>query len=237
MPDARFADIETWIFDLDNTLYPPHANLFAQVDQRMGAFISDLLGLDRDRARMIQKHYYRTYGTTLRGLMTEHGVDPHAFLDYVHDIDHSPIEPDPALGAVLAELPGRKFVFTNGSVAHAEAVIGKLGIERHFEALFDIVAADFVPKPERATYDAFLAEHDVDPAGAVMFEDLPRNLEVPHTLGMATVLVVPRDGDPTGTARAAWEGEGSDRPHVQFVTDDLAGFLVDAVSMTAPRNR
>ncbi|MEO1198995.1 MAG: pyrimidine 5'-nucleotidase [Pseudomonadota bacterium] len=220
----RFETIETWIFDLDNTLYPPHANLFDQVDQRMGAFISELLTLDRNQARLLQKHYYRTYGTTLRGLMTEHGVDPHAFLDYVHDIDHSPIEPDPALGAVLAELPGRKFVFTNGSVAHAEAVIDKLGINGHFEALFDIVAADFVPKPERLTYESFLGRHDIAPATAVMFEDLDRNLEVPNALGMATVLVVPR--------RKADEPEAREVPaHVDFVIDDLAGFLVDAVGV------
>ena len=140
---ARFGHVNTWVFDLDNTLYPPHCNLFAQVDQRMTAFIAELLDLDRVEARALQKDYYRTYGTTLHGLMTVHNVDPHTFLDYVHNIDHSPIEPDPALGSVLAELPGRKLIYTNGSVAHAEAVIERLGIAHHFEETFDIVAAEF----------------------------------------------------------------------------------------------
>lgn len=230
MTVRTFSDITDWVFDLDNTLYPAHSNLFAQVDQRMGRFISELLDIERDQARMIQKHYYRTYGTTLRGLMTEHGVDPHAFLDYVHDIDHSPVEADPALGAAIAELPGRKFVFTNGSVSHAEAVIARLGIGDPFEDKFDIVAADFVPKPERATYDKFLEKHGIAPDRAAMFEDLPRNLEVPKTLGMTTVLVVPRDVTPT-SSRAAWEDEGAERPHIDHVTDDLARFLVDAAGL------
>ena len=230
MTDRSFADITDWVFDLDNTLYPAHSNLFSQVDQRMGRFISELLDIERDQARMIQKHYYRTYGTTLRGLMTEHGVDPHAFLDYVHDIDHSPVEADPALGAAIAELPGRKFVFTNGSVSHAEAVIARLGIGDPFEDKFDIVAADFVPKPERATYDKFLEKHGIAPDRSAMFEDLPRNLEVPKALGMTTILVVPRDVTPEGS-RAAWEDEGAEKPHIDHVTNDLAGFLVDAAGL------
>lgn len=223
--EAAFRDIDTWVFDLDNTLYPPHTNLFAQVDARMGGFISELLGVDLAEARRLQKGYYRDYGTTLRGLMTEHGIDPHAFLSYVHDIDHSPIEPDPALGAVLAELPGRKFVLTNGSRAHAEAIIARLGIAEHFEDLFDIVAARFEPKPAATAYERFVAQHAITPGRAAMFEDLPRNLAVPKALGMRTVLVVPRDGAPEG-ARASWEDEGAGDRHIDHVTDDLAGFLL-----------
>ena len=155
--------------------------------------------------------------------MVEHGIAPDDFLDYVHDIDHSPLVPNPALGHAIERLPGRKLVFTNGSEKHARAVLERLDIHDRFEATFDIVAADLLPKPERATYDRFLAEHAVDPARAAMFEDLARNLAVPHALGMATVLVVPQ-----GTRevfRDAWELEGAADPHVDFVTDDLLAFL------------
>lgn len=225
-PLSRFRSVETWIFDLDNTLYPPRSNLFAQVDERMGRFIAALLSCDRIEARRLQKEYYRRYGTTLRGLMSEHGVDPHDFLAFVHDIDHSPIEPDPALGSALALLPGRKFVLTNGSRSHAEAVLGRLGIEEHFEDLFDIIAAEFEPKPARRPYESFLRLHGIEPSGAAMFEDLARNLEVPHELGMRTILVT---GDPTETDghRADWEQSGHGDSFVEYITDDLAQFLVD----------
>jgi len=231
-PLARsFAGVETWIFDLDNTLYPPHSNLFAQVDRKMGEFISKLLGVDPVEAKAIQKQFYRDYGTTLRGLMTVHGVDPHEFLAYVHDIDHSPIEPDPALGAALALLPGRKFVLTNGSRAHAQSVVARLGIESHFEDMFDIVAAAFEPKPARPPYERFIARYGIDPSRAAMFEDLPRNLEVPRALGMRTVLVVARPGTPAETLafRQRWETEVGDGGYIDHVTDDLADFLVSAV--------
>ena len=225
---ARFGHVNTWVFDLDNTLYPPHCNLFSQVDQRMTAFIAELLDLDRVEARALQKDYYRTYGTTLHGLMTVHNVDPHTFLDYVHNIDHSPIEPDPALGSVLAELPGRKLIYTNGSVAHAEAVIERLGIAHHFEETFDIVAAEFEPKPHRGPYERFVERFEVDPAHSAMFEDLPRNLEVPHTLGMLTVLVTGKEKLPDD--RSAWEVAGDERDHIHHITDDLAGFLADIIA-------
>lgn len=222
-----FAEIDTWIFDLDNTLYPPHSNLFTQVDQRMGAFIADLLDIDLATAKRLQKDYYRDYGTTLRGLMTVHGIDPHDFLAFVHDIDHSPIEPDPALGSALSLLQGRKFVLTNGSRTHAETVIGKLGIEGHFEDLFDIIAADFEPKPARPPYDRFVALHGIDPARAAMFEDLPRNLTVPKALGMQTVLVVARKEASNRAAdfRQRWEVDVEEPGAVDHVTDDLADFL------------
>ena len=222
-------DIETWVFDLDNTLYPPRSNLFAQIDQRMGAFIAGLLNVAPQEAKRIQKEYYRVHGTTLHGLMVEHGVDPHSFLSFVHDIDHSPIEPDPALGAMLGELPGRKFVLTNGSVAHADAVMDRLGIADHFEDVFDIVAADFKPKPDRAPYEKFLGLHGIDPRHAAMFEDLPRNLEVPKQLGMATVLVVDHENPQSGS-RSAWEVAGADAGHIDHITGDLAQFLADIVA-------
>ncbi|ESR26981.1 pyrimidine 5'-nucleotidase [Lutibaculum baratangense] len=223
-PLSPFDTVESWVFDLDNTLYPPRSNLFQQVDDRMGRFIAALLSCDRVEARRVQKDYYRRYGTTLRGLMSEHGIDPHDFLAFVHDIDHSPIEPDPALGSALALLPGRKFVLTNGSRSHAEAVLARLGIGEHFEDLFDIIAAEFEPKPARRPYESFLSRHGIEPARAAMFEDLPRNLEVPHELGMLTVLVT---GDATETAghRADWE-QTTGESYVDHVTDDLAQFLV-----------
>jgi putative hydrolase of the HAD superfamily len=156
-------------------------------------------------------------------LMEEHGIDPDEFLEVVHDIDHSPLTPNPALGAAIASLPGRKLILTNGTRRHAEAVMRRLEIEQHFEDVFDIAAAAFEPKPRAVVYDRFLAGHGVDPARAAIFEDLARNLEVPHARGMTTVLVVPE-----GTRevfREDWELAGRDEPHVDHVTDDLTGFL------------
>ncbi|VAW18088.1 Pyridoxal-5'-phosphate phosphatase, Alphaproteobacterial type [hydrothermal vent metagenome] len=223
-PLAEFAAIRSWIFDLDNTLYPPTTALFSQIDAKMSGFISEWLDVTPARAKELQKHYYHTYGTTLRGLMTEHGMDPHRFLDCVHDIDHSVIAPDALLAEALAALPGRKFIFTNGSRRHAENVSDRLGISHVFEDMFDIVAADFVPKPDAKPYERFLAVTNVEPDTAVMFEDLARNLAVPHALGMRTVLIT---GSKDRSARADWENAGEDAAHVDHRTDDLAAFLSD----------
>lgn len=233
----RFSSVDTWIFDLDNTLYPPHANLFSQVNEKISAFVAKLLDLDQDEATRVQKAYYRDYGTTLRGLMIEHHVDPHEFLDYVHDIDHSPIEPDPALGAALSLLPGRKYVLTNGSRSHADAIVRRLGIEHHFEDLFDIIAADFEPKPADRPYQIFIEKHGIAPARSAMFEDLARNLAVPHTLGMRTVLVVAPPDTPAETIayRQHWENEAGEAAHVDHVTDDLADFLVNIAETLKPQ--
>jgi putative hydrolase of the HAD superfamily len=218
-----FSHIETWVFDLDNTLYPHHVNLWQQVDARIGEFIGSFLQVDPIEARRIQKDYYRRYGTSMRGMMTEHGVRADDYLAYVHRIDHSPLEPNPAMGAAIAKLPGRKLILTNGSVDHADKVLERLGLGSHFEAVFDIIAAELEPKPAPQTYRRFLDLHRVDPAHAAMFEDLSRNLVVPHQLGMATVLVVP-DGS-QDVVREDWELEGRDAAHVDHVTDDLTGFL------------
>ena len=137
-----FRPVEAWIFDLDNTLYPRHSNLFAQIDERIQSYVQKLLDISRDDAKVIQKTFYREHGTTLRGLMVEHDIDPDDFLEFVHDIDHSPVQPDPALGTAIARLPGRKFIFTNGSRPHAEKVAARLGITEHFEDIFDIVDDD-----------------------------------------------------------------------------------------------
>jgi putative hydrolase of the HAD superfamily len=218
-----FAHVETWVFDLDNTLYPHHLNLWQQVDVRIRDYIARFLDVTHDEAFRVQKDLYKRYGTSMRGLMTEHGMEPDAFLDFVHQIDHSPLEPNPILGAALEKLNGRKLILTNGTRKHAHAVMQRLAVHHHFEDVFDIIAAELEPKPQAQTYDRFLARHGVDPVKAAMFEDLARNLEVPHALGMTTVLVVPE-----GTRevfREDWEMEGRDAPHVDHVTDDLAGFL------------
>ena len=218
-----FTHIDTWVFDLDNTLYPHHVNLWQQVDQRIGEFIGAYLKISAEEARVIQKDYYRRYGTSMRGMMTEHGVRADDYLACVHQIDHSPLEPNPEMGAAIAKLPGRKLILTNGSTDHAKAVLTRLGIGAHFEAVFDIIAADLEPKPAPQTYHKFLTRHDVDPAKAAMFEDLARNLVIPHQLGMTTVLVVP-DGT-REVVREDWELEGRGAPYVDHVTDDLTGFL------------
>jgi putative hydrolase of the HAD superfamily len=218
-----FRHVETWVFDLDNTLYPHHLNLWQQVDERIRDYIVGLLNVSRDEAFRLQKDYYRRYGTTLRGLMEEHGLEPDQFLDIVHQIDHSPLQPNPALGDAIAALPGRKFILTNGTRHHAEEVMRRLQVSDHFDDIFDIRAAALEPKPRRAVYDRFLAHHRVDPAKAAIFEDLARNLEVPHALGMTTVLVVP-EGTRT-VLREDWELAGRHDAHVDHVTDDLTGFL------------
>jgi putative hydrolase of the HAD superfamily len=218
-----FDHIGTWVFDLDNTLYPHHLNLWQQVDERIRLYIERLLDLSKEDAFRLQKDYYKRYGTTLRGLMLEHGLQPDGFLDFVHEIDHSPLEPNPQLGAAIKQLPGRKLILTNGTHKHADAVMQRLGIQEHFEDVFDIVAAELEPKPSPQVYDRFLARHGVDPRNAAMFEDLARNLAAPHSLGMTTVLVIPE-----GTRevlREDWELEGRDADHVDYVTDDLVGFL------------
>ena len=224
MKTARaFTHIDTWVFDLDNTLYPHHVNLWQQVDARIGEFVGGYLKVSAVEARRIQKDYYLRYGTTMRGMMTEHGISADDYLAYVHQIDHSPLQPNPAMGAAIAKLPGRKLILTNGSTDHAGKVLARLGLDAHFEAVFDIIAAELEPKPAPQTYRKFLDLHRVDPATSAMFEDLARNLIVPHELGMTTVLVVP-DGSEE-VIREDWELAGRDATYVDHVTDDLTGFL------------
>ncbi len=217
----EFAHVTDWVFDLDNTLYPHHVNLFSQIDRNMTAYVAELLSLDPADAKKLQKDYYRDHGTTLKGLMIHHGIDPNVFLEMAHAIDYSIVPPDPTLGEAIKALPGRKFIFTNGSVAHAEMTARQLGILDHFNDIFDIVAADFVPKPAGETYDKFMSLHRVDTRNAVMFEDLPRNLLVPKTLGMKTVLLVPRNFE----YEFAESWERSNDEQIDYVTEDLTGFL------------
>jgi putative hydrolase of the HAD superfamily len=222
-----FAHVDTWVFDLDNTLYPASCRLFDQIDVKMGEFVSRLLGVDFAEAKLRQKEMFYKYGTTLRGLMTEHGIAPDDFLDYVHDIDHSPVPVNVALDQVLHALPGRKLIFTNGTVAHAEKVLARIGITHHFGDIFDIVHSDFIPKPEMEPYRKFVAQTGIAPESAAMFEDIARNLEAPHTLGMTTVLVVSPQNRDAEHLNAASGGTAQD--HIHHITDDLAGFLVGVV--------
>jgi putative hydrolase of the HAD superfamily len=225
---SAFAHVTEWVFDLDNTLYPRHTDLFSQIDKKMTAYVRELLDLDHDAARGIQKTYYREHGTTLQGLMLHHGIDPNDFLEKVHDIDYSWVKPDPALADAIKALPGRKFIFTNGDTPHAERTARALGILDHFDDIFDIIAADLKPKPAAETYDRFLAKHGVHKDTAALFEDLPRNLLAPHALGMRTVLIVPNNLDVV--LDEVWEHEGKDGAHIDHVTDDLATFLKQLVS-------
>jgi putative hydrolase of the HAD superfamily len=224
MPD--FTHIESFIFDLDNTLYPADCHLFSQIDRRMTEFIEKTLDLPHAKARHLQKHYYAVHGTTLRGLMQEHGVPPQDFMSYVHDIDLTPVEKNQRLRDAINMLPGEKYIFTNGSVRHAENVAGKIGILDLFDGIFDVSHAGYVPKPHHETYQRFMGHFDVTPTKAAMFEDLPVNLEAPHAMGLTTVLV---------QSDAAWFDDepeekrpgkpGEQFPHVHHVTEDLTGFL------------
>lgn len=228
-----FERTQVWVFDLDNTLYPADCNLFLQVDQRMGEFIARLLGVPFAYARHLQKTYYRQFGTTLSGLMQVHGMDPKPFLDYVHDIDLTPVREHPGLAAAIDKLPGRKLIFTNGSRGHAERVARKLGVLNCFETIFDICDANYVPKPTASCYQHFCRAHGVEATRSAMFEDIPRNLEAPHALGMTTVLVRSNaDHDhPVQQMIRAWAEPPA---HVHHMTFELATFL-EGLSGMSPR--
>jgi putative hydrolase of the HAD superfamily len=215
-----------WVFDLDNTLYPASSSLFPQIHERMGTFIADALKVDLPTAHEMQRNYYRTYGTTLRGLMLEHALPPDDFLAFVHEIDCTVLGDDPRLEAALARIPGRKLVFTNGSARHAENVLGHLGLAKHFDGVFDIKAADYIPKPAAETYHRMIKQFGVDPKQAVMFEDLAHNLAVPAQLGMTTVWV-------REEGHSFAEGpDPEDLSFIDHVTDDLAGWIDDWVTKT-----
>lgn len=239
-PDFRH--VETWIFDLDNTLYAADTHVFQQVSDRMRAFIARELSLPEDEAHRLQKLYYREYGTTLNGLMHVHKMEPDPFLDFVHDIDLGPLGPDARLGRALARLPGRKFVHTNGTLGHAENVLARLEVAHHFEDIFDIKAGGYVPKPEAQPYEMLLARAGYTANRAAMFEDIPRNLETPHALGMTTVLVHTAFEDEVAADMGAQDPAtleavpgGAGLLHVpeyiHHLTDDLVTFL-EALTLT-----
>ena len=213
-------DAECWVFDLDNTLYPASARLFDQIDRRMCAFIADFLELDHEAAWRVQKSYFREHGTTLRGLMIEHGMDPGPYLDYVHDIDLAAIVPDPGLTRAFEALPGRKVIFTNSTQTHAKRVVDRLGIAHHFEAVFDIRDADYLPKPDPAVYRKLVEDHRVDAGSAVMVEDIKRNLAPAAAMGMATVWV---------SSDRPWASAEVEDFAPDFTAQDLGAWLGEVV--------
>ncbi|MEZ5945488.1 MAG: pyrimidine 5'-nucleotidase [Hyphomonas sp.] len=229
-PFGRFTHVDHWVFDLDNTLYPAECDLFAQIDVRMTDFVSRALGLGPAEARRVQKHYYATYGTTLAGLMQVNRIEPADFLHHVHDIDLSPLPDLPELRAALAALPGKKFVYTNGSRRHAERVTEKMGLDHLFHGSFGIEDSNYTPKPKQGSYDAFCEQHAVEPRRAVFFEDLARNLLPAKDMGFTTVLVhsekdwshEPIEARPA-TLEDILKDDGPD--HIDYVTGDLAAFL------------
>jgi putative hydrolase of the HAD superfamily len=220
---GKFGHVSAWVFDLDNTLYPPDCALWPAIEQRIALFLMGLTGLDGLSARALQRYYYRRHGTTLRGLVEEHVVRADEYLEFVHDIDRSTLAPNPPLAREIERLPGRKLIFTNGSRDHALRTLERLGLDGLFEDAFDIVAAGLVPKPVDLAYEAFFRTHEVDPASAAMFEDLARNLRAPKARGMTTTLVAPRPGQ--ADHRQTLDHGGADCGCVDFVTDDLVGFL------------
>ena len=211
MPKLHFQHVTDWVFDLDHTLYPPENRLFDQIETKMTDYIVALLGTDPASANALRNRYWTTYGTTLAGLMEEHNIDPDPFLWDVHQIDFSVIDPNPALGAAIEALPGRKIIYTNGTIPYAKDVLNALGIEPVFESIYGVESAGYRPKPEKQAFDAVFGRDKTKTTTGAMFEDDVRNLAVPKDLGMQTVLVSP-------TAE-------SSEPHVDFVTPDLTAFL------------
>ncbi|MBW0156512.1 pyrimidine 5'-nucleotidase [Sedimentimonas flavescens] len=210
MPAQDFAHVTDWVFDLDNTLYPPEAQLFAQIEVRMTDYVMRALGVDRPEADRLRRHYWQLYGTTLAGLMHEHDVDPAPYLTDVHDISLDHLTPDLALRDAITALPGRKIVYTNGCAPYAERVLAARGLSGLFDGIYGVEHADFHPKPQQRAFETVFAKAGITPARAAMFEDDPRNLTAPYAMGMRTVHVAPA---PTR------------EPHIQHHTPDLPRFL------------
>lgn len=207
--------IRAWIFDLDNTLYPASADLFGQIDRRMTAYVARLLDVPSEQALTIQKRYFHEHGTTLSGLMAYHGVDPHEFLADVHAIELDAIAEDARLARLIARLPGRKLVFTNGDESYAHRVLAKLGLGASFEAVHDIHACAYVPKPDPTAYAGFCARWQVDPTTALFVEDMARNLMPAKALGMTTVWI----------DNGSEQGPGTDPAAIDHHITDLADWL------------
>lgn len=225
----RFKNIRGWVFDLDNTLYPASQNLFAQIDKRMTAFIGEALNVKRDEAFRLQKQFLGEYGTTLAGLMNKHGMSPGPFLDFVHDIDVSVLPQDTQLAAAIDALPGPKFIFTNGTVAHAENVASQLGIAHLFDDIFDIVAANYIPKPNPEVYPTMLERFGLTAHETAFFEDMARNLGPAHDMGMTTVLVKENGIDNLQAMNMPEQYRQEETAHIHYATDNLSGFLSELV--------
>lgn len=219
----NFQHIETWIFDLDDTLYPASCDLFTQISRRMGEYISKNFDVTAEEARELQIAYYRKFGTTLAGLMQNHKLPPEPFLEYIYDIDVSGVVESPNLRAAISGLPGRRVVFTNGSRRHAERIINRLGVADLFAEVCDIADLEYVPKPAPQAYHRLLKLHAIQAQKAAMFEDLPHNLEVAHSLGMTTVLVCPDKID--HPARVKIENWHELPSYIDHVTEEISAFL------------
>lgn len=213
-------DSDCWVFDLDNTLYPASNGLMAEVSARMTQFVANVLGVAADAALVEQKQLFRKHGTTLRGLMEKYAVDPCSFLDFVHQVDYDQVEPSPSLASALLALPGRKFIFTNASTAHAERVLDRLGIIQQFEGVFDVAAASWQPKPHPTAYQTLVDQHQITPSRTVMVEDIAPNLEPAATLGMTTVWLHHDDA-----VAPAWTLPSGSSDYVDHKIGDLTEWL------------
>lgn len=220
-PDPEIGPIDTWIFDLDNTLYRTSPEMLAQIDHLMGSFISEFLNVDRVEARRIQKGYFRSHGLTLRGLMVEHGLDPQIYVDHLSQLDLSDVRPDPQLADTLNGLQGRKVIYTNAFTEHTQEVMERIGITTHFDAVYDISDAEYVPKPAIDSYRRLCELHGIDPRRAAMVEDISRNLEPAAELGMTTVWV---------RTDTAWAKDVTETGHIDHITDDLTAWLQNVVN-------
>lgn len=218
----HFSDVTTWVFDLDNTLYPPAARLFDQIEVKMTDWVMSAINVDRAEADRLRKHYWAKYGTTLAGLMQEHDIDPAPYLTSVHEINLDHLDKAPKLNAHIAALPGRKIVYTNGSAPYAERVLAARGLSGIFDGIYGVEHADFHPKPERRAFETIFAKDGVDTKIAAMFEDDPRNLIEPNNMGMRTVHVAP----------APIESD-----HIHFHTDNLTEFLSQLHNAAFPKPR
>ncbi len=222
--DRRFAHIRDWIFDLDNCLYPASTNLFALIDERMGSYIQRLLDCDPEEARRVQKAHFHEHGTTLAGLMLEHGVDPHEFLEHVHDIPLDRVSRDERLARLLAALPGRRFVFTNGDAPYARRVLEAIGVHAEFDDLHDIHASSLRPKPDPHGYELLCERFGIDPHQALLIDDMAQNLKPAKQLGMTTVWV---DND------SERGNHGADDSFIDHKVRDVADWLAEILGEQA----
>lgn len=210
-------EVETWVFDLDNTLYRVPPPMYAELDRRMRDFVSDFLGVDTDAAYAIQKDYFRKYGLTLRGLMIDHGLDPRVYETHMGGgLDYSGLKPDSRLRDAIAALDGRKVIYTNAFASHARLVLDIIALSEHFDAVYDIEAAGYRPKPAIESYRDLCDRYGIDARRSVMVDDIPHNLEPAAEMGMTTVWV--RTG-------AAWDEDDAAGPHIHHQTHDIAGWL------------
>ena len=211
-----FNSVKYWIFDLDNTLYSGKTKVFEQVDKRMSKYISDKLNISVEEAKKIQKNYFYEYNTTLNGMIKNHKINPNEFLDFVHDINIDFLQKDPALAKEIEKLNGKKIIFTNGSRKHAINVTKQIGIDQLFDDIFDIVEAEFIPKPSLEPYKKLVKKHKIDPKLCVLVEDIARNLKPAYEMGMKTVWI--ENDEP-------WARKFSDSNFVNYKTNNLSEFL------------